>query len=187
MLLFNEALHTYTLDGKVLPSVTKIIAPLADFSGISAETLAYASARGTAVHKACEILNLGCSFAEPLNPVLVPYVDAWQLFIKEKRVIITAAEKRLYHPTMKYAGMYDAEGFIDGEEWLIDIKAVATLHPRIGVQLAGYAGMLNKKVRRAAVQLKPDGQYLFQEYANKSDWPVFVSCLTILNFKENHK
>ena len=187
MFLFDSEKHEYTLDGKTVPSVTQIIKPLSDFSNIPEETLAYASERGTAVHKACEIINLGQEFAGPLDSVIVPYVDAWQLFIKEKRVIITEAEQRLYHPTMKYAGTFDALAMIDDCEWLLDIKCIATLHPRIGVQLAGYEGLINRKVRRGAVQLKSDGSYRFAEYKNKSDWPVFVSLLTIFNFKENNK
>lgn len=186
-LLFDEDSHTYMRNGKVLPSVTQIIRPINEFDeAISEEILEYASQRGRAVHKACEIIDRGESFAEPLDEVIVPYVDAWNLFVKENHVTITQTEQRLYHPVMHYAGTFDAVGTIDGQGWLFDRKAVAQLHPAIGVQLAGYEGLLGRKVRRAAVQLKPNGRYVFQEYANKSDFAVFTALLTVHNWKENH-
>lgn len=186
MLHFDEENHIYTVDGEVYPGVTSVIKPLLSFGGTSEAILEYAANRGRAVHKACEIRNAGQQFAKPLDPVIVPYLDAWDKFLREKRVTITAAEQHLAHGTMRYAGTFDALGEIENDEWLLDIKAVAKLHPATGVQLAGYEGLLGRKVRRAAVQLKPDGTYLFQEYRNKSDWPVFVSCLTIYNYRINN-
>ena len=186
-LQFDEARHIYTRNGKVLPSVTQIIKPITEYSSaISPEIMAHAALRGQAVHKACEIIDMGLEFAEPLSEEIVPYVDAWKLFVAEKRVTITATEQRLFHPTMQYAGTFDAIGVIGNDEWLIDRKAIAQLTPAIGVQTAGYEAMLGRKVRRAAVQLKSNGGYVFQEYASRTDWPVFVSLLTIHNWKANH-
>lgn len=186
-LQFDEDRHIYTRNGKVLPSVTQIIAPIIEYpDAISEEVMAHAKLRGQAVHKACEIIDLGMEIDGPLDEQIEPYVDAWRLFVKEKGAIITHTEQRLHHPTMHYAGTLDARAQIDGEEWLIDRKAITTLHPAIGVQLAGYEGMLGKKMRRAAVQLKPDGRYVFREYNAKSDWPVFVSLLTIHNWRLNN-
>lgn len=179
--------HIYTRNGKVLPSVTQIIKPITEYSSmISEEVMEHAARRGRAVHKACEIIDMGLEFAEPLDEEIVPYVDAWKLFCAEKRVTITATEQILFHPTMHYAGTFDAIGMIGNDEWLIDRKAITQLTPAIGVQTAGYAGMLGRKVRRAAVQLKPDGKYIFEEYPLRTDWPVFVACLTVFNFKHNH-
>lgn len=186
-LQFDEEKHIYTRDGHVLPSVTQIIKPIIEYSdAIPAEVMEYASQRGKAVHKACEIIDMGGSFAEALDPVIVPYVDAWNLFVKEKNVIITQTEQHLDHKLMHYAGTFDAVGMIDGQEWLFDRKVIAQLHPAVGIQLAGYEGLLGRKVRRAAVQLKSDGKYVMQEYAGKSDWPVFISLLTVHNWKNNH-
>jgi hypothetical protein len=186
-LQFDEERHIYTRDGKILPSVTQIIKPIIEYSdAIPADVMEYASQRGKAAHKACEIIDIGGTFAEELDPVIVPYVDAWNLFVKEKRVTITQTEQHLDHKVMHYAGTFDAVGMIGNDEWLIDRKCIAQLHPAVGIQLAGYEGLLGRKVRRAAVQLKPDGKYVFQEYTGRSDWPVFVSLLTVHNWRSNN-
>ena len=194
MLEFDESKHEYRLRGKILPSVTQIIKLISPkFEGIPEAVLEYASQRGRAVHKACEIFNNGQEFSEPLDDVIVPYLDAWKRFIDEKHVRIISSEQHMYHPTMHYAGRFDCIGLIDDEEWTLDIKAIAKLHAAIGVQLAGYNGLRNAhagKIHcnthcdfpRAAVQLKPDGTYKFEQYNNRSDFAVFVSCMTVHNF-----
>lgn len=187
MLEFDEAKHIYSDNGAVLPSVTQILSILYDFSGISPATLEYARQRGTAVHKACEIFDNGGSFTAPLDEVIQPYFVAWVKFVVEKKVRITATERRLRHQHMRYAGTFDAIGMIGDEEWLIDRKCTSALSDVTGVQLAAYAAILGRPLRRAAVQLKPDGTYVFQEYSGRSDWPTFVAAYTIFNWKENHK
>jgi len=196
-LQFDSEQHIYTVNGAVLPSVTTIIKPLYSLDGPSESVLEYARGRGQAVHKACEIYNLGQEFSAPLDPVIQPYFDAWLKFLREKRVTITGAEQQLYHPTMKYAGTFDATGMMEdsgADDWTLDIKAIAKLHASVGVQLAAYQEMRKlkdvmlegKRYRRAAVQLKPDGNYVFQEYKGHADWPTFISCLTVHNFRANN-
>ena len=194
---FDEETHTYRVDGCVYPGVTTIIKPLYSLDGPSESVLEYARGRGQAVHRAAEIYNKGEQFAGPLDPVVQPYFDAWLKFVKEKRVTITSAEQRLHHPTMKYAGTWDATATMEDsgtDDWTLDIKAIAKLHASVGVQLSAYQKLREAngriasgvRCRRAAVQLKPDGNYLFQEYSNHSDWPTFVSCLTVHNFRVNN-
>lgn len=213
MLEFDEVNHIYTVGGVVYPGVTTIIRPLYSLEGPSEAVLEYARGRGQAVHKACEIYNLACItepavrqldpmqvFGAPLDPVIQPYFDAWLKFLREKRVTITSAEQRLFHPTMKYAGTWDATGTMEdtgSDDWTFDIKAIAKLHASVGVQLAAYQELRKQnmvirkdgkliRMRRAAVQLKPDGKYVFQEYPLYSDWPTFVACYTVHNFRVNN-
>ncbi len=190
-LIFDEENHIYHVDGKVYPSVTQIIRPLYSFDGIDSSVLEYAAARGRAVHKAIELLNANDLDESSLDPVLVPYLDAYKKFASEMKFTATHSERHLSHPSMHYAGTPDIEGVIlKGKhkgDWLVDLKAVAVLHASVGVQLAAYAALIGKpNIRRAAVQLKPDGKYLFEEYPDWSDWPTFVSCLTVHNFRSNH-
>ena len=195
---FNEERHEYQLNGVVIPGVTTVIRPLYSLDGPSEAVLEYAAGRGRAVHKACEIYNLGQQFSGPLDSVIQPYFEAWLKFLHEKRVTITGAEQQLYHPTMKYAGTFDAIGTMEDsgdDDWTFDIKAIAKLHASIGVQLAAYSELRKNdgvklpagaRHRRAAIQLKPDGKYVFQEYSNYSDFPTFLSCLNVHNFRMNH-
>lgn len=185
-LQFIEEGHIYLLDGIEIPSVTQIIAPLYDFEGISVARMEYASKRGTAVHRATELHDMDDLDEATLDPVIVPYLEAWKLFVAENKVTITACEQRLAHPTMKYAGTLDKLASFDSSDWVIDVKATAALSPAIGVQLAGYAGLLNGTERRGAVQLRKDGTYKLQEYTSRSDWPTFLSLLTIYNWRKNN-
>jgi hypothetical protein len=191
MLEFDEENHIYHVDGKVYPSVTQIIKPLYSFDGIDSGVLEYAAARGRAVHKAVELWNANDLDESTLDPVLVPYLEAYKKFATEMKFTATHSERHLAHPSMHYAGTPDIEGKInEGKhkgEWLVDLKAVAVLHASAGVQLAAYANLIGKpSIRRAAVQLKPTGKYLFEEYPSKADWPTFVACLTVHNFRENN-
>lgn len=180
-LIFIEEGHRYLLDGVEIPSVTQIIKPLYDFSGISQARLDYASERGTAVHKATELSDMDDLDEDALDPVIVPYLDAWKKFRFEMGVEIIGMEQQLYSTTHKYAGTFDRIAVIDGDSWLLDIKATASLSPAVGVQLAGYAGLTTVK-RRGAVQLLPSGEYRLKEYSSKSDWPTFLSLLTVFNW-----
>ena len=45
-LTFDEAAHEYRLDGRRLPSVTQLLAPLVDYSKVPRETLERAQALG---------------------------------------------------------------------------------------------------------------------------------------------
>lgn len=56
---FDPVAHRYTLDGRVLPSVTQILRGLDDFSHVPARVLERARDRGTRVHSACNLDVLG--------------------------------------------------------------------------------------------------------------------------------
>jgi hypothetical protein len=85
MLVFDETLHRYTLDGEPLPSVTGILqrAGLVDFSQIPTFVLAAARERGTKVHRAIHFYNeddLDVAGFRDLFPDYWPYVAAWIKF-----------------------------------------------------------------------------------------------------------
>lgn len=183
---FIEEGHVYLLDGVEIPSVTQIIAPLYDFAGISAARMEYASARGKAVHRATELYDMDDLDEAALDPVIFSYLEAWKRFKSENKVEITGMEQMLHNEKHSYAGKFDRTAVFDGGKWLLDIKATAALTPAIGVQLAGYGGLLDGTERRGAVQLKPDGTYRLQEYTSRSDWPTFLSLLTIYNWRKNN-
>jgi hypothetical protein len=85
-LVFDEATHTYTLDGERLPSVTQILqrAGAIDFSHIPPTILEAARERGTAVHKAVHYFNendLDVDVFRVAFPDYWPYVSAWIKFL----------------------------------------------------------------------------------------------------------
>lgn len=60
MLTFDEASHTYTLDGIQLPSVTEVTRFYAyDYKSDRPWLAEAAARRGTAVHEACALIDYG--------------------------------------------------------------------------------------------------------------------------------
>ena len=186
---FDPVAHRYTLDGRVLPGVTSILAPLQDFSMVNPDVLKNGQAMGTAVHRATELYDLGELDMASLSPALVPYLDAWVNFRHECSFIPCSIEERLVHPVHGYAGTCDRTGMVDGDMAVLDIKKMVTLGPVIGVQLAAYQAMLNLDSRqkpvtvRYALGLRADGTYRLQKYDSPNDYAVFLSLLTIHNWK----
>lgn len=188
MLTFDDASHTYFWQGKTVPGVTSILSTLHNFDGVPPEILGLAQARGTAVHLACEYHDRGVLDESSLDESIVGYVEAWKLFLAEMCPTWTHIEARCFHPALRYAGTVDRVGVIRAKEYVLDIKTSVASHNVWGVQTAAYAQALAKpNAHRATVQLRSDGTYRFIEWPSKSDWPVFVSLLTIRNFLEVQK
>lgn len=185
-LVFDAESHTYTLDGRVLPSVSEILRPVVDLSAIPEHILERKSAIGKAVHYACQVIDEGGEFDEPLDPAIQGYVDGWRLFCTEHAPQWQVIEQPTACGTFGYAGTPDRAGYLGaaGQCWLIDIKTVAKVSPTTGLQTAAYARLLTiEGCRRAAVQLKPDGTYRLEEFTSPMDYAVFTSLLTLHNWK----
>jgi hypothetical protein len=192
MLSFDEAKHEYSYAGKKVPGVTSILAPLVDYSMIPREVMERAQLLGQAVHKATELHDQDELDMDSLDPQLVPYLDAWIKFREEVDFHPVGVEGQIFHPTYRYAGTYDRLGEVRGEMAILDIKKMMTLGPVIGLQLAAYLAAHNHKhpgrpaVARYALGLRADGTYQLQRYDDPTDWPTFLSLLTLRTFKEKH-
>lgn len=188
---FRDQDHTYWLDGKRLPSVSEILTPVVDLSAIPDHVLERKTAIGKAVHLACQIIDEGSDFGEALDPLLVPYVQAYRKFLAEHQPQWSMLEQACVNTELAYAGTPDRFGCIGRiggtDEWLIDLKTVAKVSPATGLQTAGYASLIGKKgCRRAALQLRPDGSYRLEEFKNPMDYAVFSSLLTLQHWKAKH-
>lgn len=193
MLTFDERTHIYRYDGKVVPSVTQILQPLSDYSHVSPATLAAAAAFGQAVHKACELDDLGELDEDALSPALAPYLAGWRAFCRDYRARWNRVEQQVYHQTMRYAGTVDRTGLIewDGHDYeaTVDLKSGADLYPSVGPQLAAYEraiGGASPLAKRLGVRLKPDGTYEARFYRDPMDWAVFASLITLRTFCAQH-
>lgn len=196
-LLFDEANHRYTVDGEVLPSVTQILKPLYSFNGIPEHVLQAKAALGTAVHRACELLDNddldqetdeGKAGLEPIAGYLAGYVK----FKAEVRPVVLENETRLHHPLHRYAGTIDRRYTINRDLWDIDLKSTVAMSPLVGLQTAAYSELFKangdrRRPRRGALQLFPDGKYKLWEFKDPSDLAVFLSLLNVYRFKERHQ
>ena len=201
MLEFDEALHEYRYNGVVVPSVTQIIAPLSDHSGIPEWILKRKQAIGKAVHKVCELYDNGKLDESSVHPEIAGYFDAYKAFLRDTCALVLQNEQPVYSRMHNYAGtldrmyqmpMHRPNCWSADDSVLCDLKTVVDLKPATGPQTAGYllasdlASTAGPPILRCALQLKPTGQYHIQMYNESSDKAVFLSCLQTFNWKKYH-
>jgi hypothetical protein len=188
-LLFDEASHTYRLLGAPVPGVTSILAPLVNFEGIPPHVLDAKRQLGHDVHLACQYLDEDDLDEDFLEPQVVPYVSAYRQFKADTGAIVLLNERRVAEPMLMYAGTLDRVMGIRGAKWLVDLKTCISTPLAVGPQTAAYLRALGDTsvTHRAALRLRPDGTYRLDALIDPNDWAVFMSCLTILRFKEAHR
>jgi len=188
-LAFDEAAHAYTFEGRPVPSVTQLLQPLSNLQMVDPAILSAAAAFGTAVHKACELDDLGELDEEMLDPALGPYLAGWRKFSADHDVKWSLIEGRVHNPAMGYAGTVDRFGVVKRDEAVVDLKSSAILYPTVGPQLAAYAKAIpgtTLLTKRIGVLLKPDGNYQAKVYTSSMDWAVFASLITLRTFCATH-
>lgn len=188
---FDAASHRYFLGDEELPSVSRIIRPLQDFSSVPSDVLAMKAALGTAVHLATELDDAGDLDEESLDDAVVPYLAAWRAFRSDTGAEFHAIESRLYHPQLRYAGTLDRLATLRGRgTWLLDIKSGASVDPWVGVQLAAYRLLVEADGRRVdsvgAVQLCPDGTYRLHKFGHPDDTRCFHGLLAVYHWRRKH-
>lgn len=186
---FDEPSHTYRVGGLVVPSVTQVLRPLIDLSGIPREVLEAKRDLGTRVHAACQFDAEGDLDEATVEDDVAPYLDAWRRFCAESGAVILASERRVFHPLYRYAGTLDLELRIKGVTWIVDIKTSISTPLSTGPQTAAYAAARNEPsvARRAALRLRPDGTYRFDQLQAPDDWSVFLACLTLHRYQETNR
>lgn len=193
-LRFDAESHTYWLGSRKVPGVTTVLKPLYDWSMVDPEVLAAKAALGTAVHLCTELYDADDLDDDTVMPEWRPYLDGWVKFREETGFVPTRIETRVFHPGLFYAGTLDRTGILFDAEAMLDIKTSATMSPAVGCQTAAYLRALTaapdyegpQDMKRYSVQLKPDGTYKLHEYNDPTDWPTFVSLLTVRNWTEKH-
>lgn len=188
-LQFDEATHTYTLNGRTLLSVTQVLkaAGLTEYlDRIPPDVLEKARQRGVAVHAACQFLDEGDLDWNTVHPSIIGYVHAWEKFKTDTGIVFTEIEKRRYHPLYLFAGTPDRVGILNGRPCIPDIKTYEA--PEWGgIQTAGYEIMLRSKeiplYDRYAVHLKDDGKYKITQYKDSEDGKMFMACLAVAQWK----
>lgn len=129
-LLFYDPTHTYTLDGEVIPSVSELTRFISReiYSDVNQFTLDRAAGRGTAIHKATEVLDK-YGTVEVSDDDVLPYVKAYLAFRREHVVEWEKIEWPVSHPSGEYAGTIDRYGTVDGKRTLADIKTISAMDP----------------------------------------------------------
>ncbi len=188
LLHFDPETHKYTLDGRVLPSVTTIINAI--LPGYQADE--WYMQRGTAMHYACQLLDEGQLDWSTVAPEIEGRVRAWEQFRKDFPGTVKEVEHAMAHD-YGFAGMMDRLfSRTTGTLLLADIKS--SLAPQVRLQLGAYAILYNdathnarRPIREAcAVQLCDDGKYKtlwMKESELALAGRTFLACLSVYGFK----
>ncbi len=185
MLKFDETAHKYFLNGLELPSVTRI---LSDAGLVDARWFDdWSRDRGRAVHKAIELYNNDDLIEEGLDPVIVPYLEAWKEFQRQTKCVITHSELQVHSELYGYAGTLDISGTINGKSVIIDIKSGA-VGITTGLQLAGYALTFPNYygIERYGLRLQPNGKQSIKPFTDRNDFPVWQSFVACHHWRENN-
>jgi hypothetical protein len=191
---FDDATHTYRLDGLVIPSVSSIMEPLskAKYTGISGRTLERAANKGTAVHNSIE--NWIKFEILDIPPEHEGYFKAFRKWWDDFRPVVVGSEVRICHSLMRYGGTIDLIGYIGDELTLVDYKSTYAISDMTcGVQLEAYdqaLGSMGVKVQRKKIlHIKKDGSYELHDYpaSDVTRWRVFGSLKTVYDYIESYK
>ena len=203
MLSFDSITHTYTLNGRPIPSVTQVLEDVGiiDYSRIPGETRERAMLRGSIVHLATQFDDefvFGIS-KQPLDedsiaPEYMGYVEAWRRFRAEKRFYCELIEHRVHDSKRGFAGTLDRTGYFEerpGAKILLDIKTGSAEY-WVRMQTAAYAGCFDapRTFRRMCVELHADGTFYLRSFAEKdwqADFNEFLYALQVMRTKQEKK
>jgi len=199
---FDRESHTYTLSGKVLPSVTNIIASdpsLYSFGAVKPEVLEAAANKGTDIHDYLHLWETreSCSVYEPFEP----HRKEWLRFVVEgvcdsmTGSIEMMAEEPIGHSTYGFAGTPDRVYYNDKEIVIVDIKT-GTESRAHQIQTAAYAILALRKlrptaprfdgVRRVAVYLSASKPYKAVWHDDPTDFTAFLALRNLYLWKKTN-
>lgn len=196
---FDEATHTYTLDGVELPSVTHIIRYLAvDKANNADHNMALmARERGSAVHEATVMYDYSGEIPDDFPAEYAPYLEAYVQFVRDYKPGWELIEHQMGNATLGFAGTLDRFGVIDNEWCILDIKTSYKVDiPSLSAQLAAYSVLLrneqferleNAKIRHLGLQLMRTGKYRLYETDCEKGSDLFYSCRRIYKTMEQMK
>ena len=190
MLTFDEATHTYTLDGVQLPSVTEVTRFCAyDYKSDRPWLAEAAARRGTAVHEACALIDYGEEPEE--TPEIAGYLKAYRRFLKDWKPEWELIEHPMGSLEAGYAGTLDRCGILNGGPAILDIKTGQLYDAALKAQLAGYYTLYDTTVKLCpdmrfyALKLSKDGTYELREVPYNSS--ILAACITLHHATERKK
>jgi len=153
---FTEEGHLYHHEGARLPSVTGILKD----EGFVDTTFFndHARERGSLVHLATHLDDIGELDESSIDPVIAPYLEAWRRFRRESGFVIEISEKPMRSSIYGYAGTPDSIGYFPKK----------------------------RTMKRAAVELHGDGTYRLVPFGDRTDEQVWLSAVACHTWKRNN-
>jgi hypothetical protein len=199
VLTFNEATHTYTVDGVVVPGVTTVLGAVGipDLSMVPKELLERSSAFGTAVHRACELDDKDDLDETDLDEALRAPLEQWRQIRDSLVGKYGKPEKELIevplYSALGFAGKPDNVWCYPSKSLLITIDKKTGITSQAGPQTAAYEKLaeelfgikFRKKLRFACHLLYGKELGKLVEFKQATDWNVFLSALNIHKYKRS--
>ena len=176
MIDYIEATHEYSVRGRVLPSVTRILVALGLLHTVDDESALW---RGRAVHEACRMVDQGCLDRRSIDDLIAGYLESWERLYAVKKFRILTIERKVASVKMGCAGRYDRDVLMDGDRYILDLKTGEIQELPVRLQLVAYAEMKrlepknpgrNGQMGRIAVRLFSDGSMAAMERFNATDY-----------------
>lgn len=200
MLTFDEATHTYTLDGVRLPSVTEVTRFCAyDYKSDRPWMAEAAARRGTAVHEACALIDYGEEPEE--TPEIAGYLKAYRRFLADYKPDWQLIEHPMGNLEMGFAGTLDRFGTMNPNPAIygglapiiLDIKTGELHNASLSAQLTGYDMLLWAELKGykfpppllLALKLSRDGTYILRMPPHNRE--LFDACRTLHKATERKK
>lgn len=188
-LIFDPLSHTYTLDGRRVPSVTEIVNSA--LPGWKADE--FYLQKGRAMHLACQYLSEKRLDWDSVDPEIEPRVRAWEKFLKDSGAVVLETEKAFAHEKYLFAGTRDcklqvvlphARSLDEKIDVTCDMKS--TICPQAKVQVAGYC-ILDPTIQAVIVELRQNGTYRCEwltQHELARHKMTFLAALTLWGFKQ---
>ena len=174
MVNFTEEGHVYEVQGQRVPSVTQLLTDMGLVKPYLGDS--WYGLRGTAVHRATELMDAGTLDPSSVDPAIAGFLDAYAKFRAETNMEWEHTEKRIYHSVYRFAGC------VDRAVPVVDIKSGATA---CELQLSAYQLLL----RDAGIDpgrtgyflyLKEDGSFRLAPYKfNRRDDGIFLAAVSL--------
>lgn len=176
---FTEKPHLYTFHGEPILSVTQILKMVGAID--TTWFTEWAADRGSIVHKATELDDLGELDEDSIDDRISGYVEAWRKWKRENKWDLVDMEQMVLDESLGYAGTLDRAGWLNARQFcILDLKT-GNPHRAVGLQLTGYAyayqALKNQYVHKLlGVYLRQDGTYRQKAYpADFATWRAAVA------------
>ena len=193
---FNAERHEYTVDGRIVPSVTEIIKYLTIDTFATANPILkqIAADLGTRVHESTVLYDYIGDDMEVYDHDVYPFIKAYSRFVRDYGIKGYVFSEHIIS-NGEYAGTLDRLAIIDGQLTVIDLKTGTTSNPRaFAAQLYGYAKILSdsygyriEDIKGLIVKLKKDGTYSAVYYDLNRGKEFFDACLGLWKMTQEDK
>lgn len=189
---FDEEKHLYSYNGIDVPGITYLLEKydLTGYSDIPPHILEPARILGSVVHKTTELFDNGTLKWSTVDPIVMPYIEAWINFRTTTSFKPVSIEPRLYSAKYGFAGTPDRAGELNGKMSAVEIKTTKDYHRAMGVQTSAQKILLDENFglnikKRYVIVLKENGTWYPENCKDYRDESVFLSCLAIEKWKRN--